>query len=148
MRKAQLYEGISLQMYTGKKRERVDLGEELIRPPKQQKAEETHKLDQEQQQLLDEWLEFLKAAQEALEKSEADIKDLGKCIPRYILFILKDIQDMAKDKQTLCDVIKDNGEYHIDFCEFLRAMLEFGNAFEQSKAAIDTQVKAEKRLKK
>ena len=57
------------------------------------------------------------------------------------MFILKDIQDMAKDKQTLCDVIKENGEYHIDFCEFLRTMLEFGNAFEQSKAAIDTQVK-------
>ena len=55
---------------------------------------------------------------------------------------------MVKDKQALCDVIKDNGEYHIDFWEFLETMLEFGNTFEQSKVAIDTQVKAAESLKK
>ena len=78
------------------KRERDDIGKETIRLFKKQKAEETKEINEKQQRKIDDWLEFLKTSQEALETCEADIKDLDRFIPPVTSERLKDIQDLVK----------------------------------------------------
>ena len=92
-------------------------------------------------------MEFLKTSQEGLETCEADIEDLGRFIPPVTSERLKDIQDLVKAAEEHCDAIKDSGECCIDFREFLNTMAEFKNAFNEKKAAIDTQVKTATSLK-
>ena len=128
------------------KQERDDLAMETIRLFKKQKAEETHK--EKQQRKIEDWLEFLKTSQEALETCEADIEDLGRFIPPVTSERLKDIQDMLKAAEGHCDAVKDSGECRRALREFLNTMAEFKKAFNEKKAAIDTQVKEAKSLKK
>ena len=93
-------------------------------------------------------MEFLKTSQEALETCCVDIEDLGRFIPPVTSERLKDIQDLVKAAEEHCDAIKDSGECCLDFREFLNTMAEFKKAFNEKKAAIDTQVKEAKSLKK
>ena len=71
-----------------------------------------------QQKLLDEWLEFLKTSQEALEKREADIKDFGRWIPPVTSETLNDAQNIVNTMKALCDAIVESGECR-DFRFFL-----------------------------
>ena len=150
---ATLYE--DMQYTGGAKRERDDLAEETIRLFKKQKAAETKEISEKQriisneklQRKIDDWLEFLKTSQEALETCEADIKDLGRFIPPVTSERLKDIQDMLKAAEGHCDAIKDSGECRQALREFLNTMAEFKKAFNEKKAAIDTQVKTAENLK-
>ena len=139
-----------------KKRERDDLAEETIRLFKKQKAAKTKQINEKQriisneklQMKIDEWLEFLKTSQEALETCEADIEDLGRFIPSVTSERLKDIPDLLKAAEEHCDAIKDSGECRLALREFLNTMAEFKKAFNEKKAAIDTQVKTAESLKK
>ena len=94
-------------------------------------------------------MEFLKTSQEGLETCEADIHDLGRFIPPVTSERLKDIQDLVEAAEEHCDGIKHRGECTwYDFREFLNTMAEFKKAFNEKKAAIDTQVKTAESLKK
>ena len=86
--------------------------------------------------------------QEALETREADINALGKFVPPVTSERLNDMQDLLKAAEEHCDAIKDSGECRLALREFLNTMAEFKKAFNEKKAAIDTQVKTAKRLKK
>ena len=86
------------------KREMDHLAEETIRRFKKQKAE-SNKINEKQQQLLDEWLEFLRTSQEALETCEADIKDLGRWIAPVTSESLKNAQTPVKVAEERCDAI-------------------------------------------
>ena len=150
---ATLYE--DMQYTGGEKRERDDLAGETIRLFKKQKAAETKQINEKQriisneklQRKIDEWLEFIKTSQEALETCEADIEDLGRFIPPVTSERLKDIQDLVKAAEEHCDAIEDSGECRLAPREFLNTMAEFKKAFNEKKAAIDTQVKTAESLK-
>ena len=149
--RATLYE--DMQYTSGEKRERDDLAEETTRLFKKQKAEETKQINEKQriiinekdQRKVDDWLEFLKTWQRALEACEADIDDLGRFIPPVTSERLKDIQDLVKAAEEHCNAIKDGGECCPALREFLHTMAEFKKASNEKKAAIDTQVKAAKK---
>ena len=55
---------------------------------------------------------------------------------------------MLKAAEGHCDAIKDSGECRQALREFLNTMAEFKKAFNEKKAAIDTQVKEAQSLKK
>ena len=132
----------NMQYISGEKQEMCDLVEETIRRFKKQKA------DEKQRRKIDDWLEFLKTSQEALETYEAEVADLGRFIPPVTSERLKDIQDLIKAAEEHCDAIKDSGECCLDFRELLHTMAEFKKAFNDKKAAIATQVKTAETLKK
>ena len=110
---------------------------------KKQKAD----INENKQNILDDWFEFLKTSQEGLETCEADIKDLGNFIPPGTNERLKDMKDLVKTTLVLCDAIKESGEC-LDFEGFYDTMAEFKKAFNEKKTATDTQVKTAKTLKK
>ena len=82
-------------------------------------------------------MEFLKTSQEALETCEADIKDLGRFIPSIASQRLKDIQGLVERTLLNCLSIEEIDECPENFCD---TMAEFKKAFNEKKAAIDTQV--------
>jgi len=145
MRGATMYEDMQHESKEARreKREMDHLAEETIRRFKKQKAE-SNKINEKQQQLLDEWLEFLKTSQEALEKREAAIKDLGRWIPPFTSESLNNAQTLVKAAEERCDAIKDSGEGGLYFREFLNTMADFKRRLNENKAAIDTQVKTAK----
>ena len=144
---ATLYEDMQYEFKETRreKQERDDLAVETIRLFKKQKAEETHK--EKQQRKIEDWLEFLKTSQEGLETCEADIKDLGRWTPPVTSETLKDTLDLVKTTVYHCGKMKDSGEC-LDFESFCATMAEFERAFNEKKAAIDTQVKEAKSFKK
>ena len=145
MRGATMYEDMQHEPKEARreKREMDHLAEEAIRLFKKKKAE-SKEINEEQQKVLDEWLEFLKTSQEALETREADIKDLGRWIPPVTSETLKNAQTLVKAAEECCDAMKDSGEGALYFRELLNTMAEFKRRFNENKAAIDTQVKTAK----
>ena len=89
-------------------------------------------------------MEFLKTSQQGLETCEADIKDLGKFIPPIASERLKDIQDLVKTTLLNCLSMKEIDECPENLCD---TMTEFKKAFNEKKAAIDTQVKTAESIK-
>ena len=89
-----------------------------FRPPKKQKTdpEETNQINEKQQKLLDDWLEFLKTSQEELETREADIIDLGMFIPPVTIKTLEDAKLMVQTLQELCVGLKLNGKSEDFLC--------------------------------
>ena len=130
---ATLYEDMQYEFKETRreKQERDDLAMETIRLFKKQKAEETHK--EKQQRTIEDWLEFLKTSQEALETCEADIKDLGRWIPPVTSETLKDALDLVKTTIYHCGEMKDSGEC-LDLQSFCATMAEFERAFNEKKS--------------
>ena len=86
----------------GNAEERIRMFKKHLVDPKAEQDEGKLK----QHKILDLWLEYVKTSQEGLETSEADIKELGKFIPRVTAEAQNDAQNIVNAMQALYDAKK------------------------------------------
>ena len=86
----------------GNAEERIRMFKKHLVDPKAEQDEGKLK----QHKILDLWLEYVKTSQEGLETSEADIKELGKFIPRVAAETHNDAQNIVNAMQALYDAKK------------------------------------------
>ena len=96
-----------------------------------------------QYKILDLWLEYVKTSQEGLETREADIKDLGKFIPRVTAETQNDAQNIVNAMQALYDAKKESGKFR-DFPFFWDSMWDLKKELRERTRALDTQVRGAK----
>ena len=115
--------------------------EEIIPQPKKPKAkkitagEETDKLKEGQQTKLEHWMGYLEKLQEELDKHEGEIVDLVKFMPPVASDALKEAQDMVKNKQQLCETIKEDGKCD-DFSGLSKGMSDFKKLLNPPKTSL------------
>ena len=96
-----------------------------------------------QQKILDLWLEYVKTSQEGLETREADIKELGKFIPRVTAETQNDAQNIVNAMQALYDAKKESGKFR-DFPFFWDSMWDLKKELRKKTTALDKQVRGAK----
>ena len=96
-----------------------------------------------QHKILDLWLEYVKTSQEGLETREADIKELGKFIPRVTAETQNDAQNIVNAMQALYDAKKESGKFR-DFPFFWDSMLDLKKELRKKTTALDKPVRGAK----
>ena len=85
----------------------------------------------------------MKTSQEGLETHEADIKDLGKFIPRVTAETQNDAQNIVNAMQALYDAKKESGKFQ-DFPFFWDSMWDLKKELGKKTTALDKQVRGAK----
>ena len=97
-------------------------------------------IGEKQQKEFNDWLEFMKSAEEKLQTLSNDITELGEWIAPIAQDLLAEVQLMCSTTRGLCNTINETGECQ-DFHGFLTNMAEFKKGYINKKCCIERTVK-------